>query len=535
MNRLMTPRYGLILLALLVTPVIAQPNMPADTVSGLARIYVTQFDIVGSTKIPRRHLVALAAPYRNRWITSEELEQLRQTLTRDYIRRGYVNSGVVIPEQRIVDGVLRLQVIEGHLAETQVTNAGRLRPEYVAERLAGVTDPDIVFNIQDLQQRLKLIRDDPRIANIDATVRPGTQRSSAELLVDIEQAPLQTVNLRYDNYGSAALHGIRYGLDVNTLNLTGWGDTLGLHYSSTRGLNTLQLNYAWPLNWRNSKLLLDYVRSDASVVEPPFSLLNIVSTRRSYAIGVQHSLIHQLGRNVTIGLRLKQQSAATTLLGNPYSFTRNSADQQTDSSVIAFTQSWIERSADAALALNTELRLGTALFGATEHATDPDSQFHVLWARGEWFRRLGLGNLLLRGSAQLSDDELFTEQRFSIGGVSSVRGYREGAISADQGIQMSLEWRLRLTDLLQNLEPDSQWSAWQLIPFMDIGYARNKGTTPLSVNTLHSVGLGLRWHYQNVLHLNLDYGHALKTGPKQPSQTLQDDGVHFGLNLKLAY
>ncbi len=533
-NRLTTIHHWLLLLAaLLMAP--AQAASSEDTVSGLARIYIKQFDIVGSTQVSRRQLIAMAVPYQNRWITSEELEQLRQLLTRYYIQRGYVNSGVVIPEQRIVDGVLRLQVIEGHLADLQVTNEGRLRPEYVAERLADVTDPDVVFNIQDLQQRLKLIKDDPRIANIDATVRPGAQRSSAELLVDLEQALLQSINLRYDNYGSAALHGIRYGLDFNTLNLTGWGDTLSLGYSNTRGLNTLQLNYAWPLNWRNSKLLLDYMRSDASVVEPPFSLLDIVSARRSYAIGVQHPLIHQLGRNVTVGLKLKHQTASTTLLGQPYSFTSNLADKRTASSVIALTQSWIERSANAALALNSELRLGTSLLGATEHATGPDSQFHILWVQGEWFRQLPLGSLLLRGSAQLSDDELFTEQRFSIGGVSSVRGYREGAISADQGIQLSLEWRLRLADVLQDLAPDSQWHAWQLTPFMDMGYVHNKGATPLSVDTLHSVGLGLRWHYRDVLHMRLDYGHALETGPQQPSQTLQDDGVHFSLNLKLAY
>ena len=181
------------------------------------------------------------------------------------------------------------------------------------------------------------------------------------------------------------------------------------------------------------------------------------------------------------------------------------------------------------------MRLGTALFGATEHAAGPDSQFHILSAQGEWFRRLPLGKLLVRGSAQISDDELFTEQRFSIGGVSSVRGYREGAISADQGIQMSLEWRLRLADMLEDLEPESRWHAWQLASFMDIGYVRNKSATPLSVNVLHRVGLGLRWHYQNLVHLRLDYGHALETVPEQPSQTLQDDGVHFGLNLTLAY
>ena len=153
-----------------------QAAVASDPVSGLARLYVKQVQFVGNKVIPEAQLVGIAEPYQGRWITSEDLEKLRQELTRHYINKGYVNSGVLIPDQRMVDGVLRMQVVEGRLAYTEVVNPGRLRTEYVADRLATVTDPDQAFNIQALQQRLKLIKQDPRIAIIDATVRPGAQR-----------------------------------------------------------------------------------------------------------------------------------------------------------------------------------------------------------------------------------------------------------------------------------------------------------------------------------------------------------------------
>ena len=300
---------------------IAQAAGESDPVSGLARLYVKKFEFIGNQVIPESQLAKIAEPYQGRWITSEGLEELRQALTRHYMSQGYVNSGVLIPDQRMLDGVLRMQAVEGRLAYTEVINPGSLRTEYIADRMASVTDPTQAFNIQALQQRLKLLKQDPRIENIDATVRPGAQRGAAELQIKIAEAALHHATLRYDNYGSAALHGERRGLDYHTLNLLGWGDTLDVNYSNTRGLNSKGFKYTWPLSRRNSRLSLHYAKSDASVLEVPFSQLDIVSAKESYAFGLHHPLIHQLGRDVAVGVTLRRQRGATTLFGSPYSFT----------------------------------------------------------------------------------------------------------------------------------------------------------------------------------------------------------------------
>ena len=52
-----------------------------------------------------------------------------------YVERGYLNSGAVIPDQRVEDGVVRIQIIEGRLSEVEVTGDTHLSAGYVQDRL----------------------------------------------------------------------------------------------------------------------------------------------------------------------------------------------------------------------------------------------------------------------------------------------------------------------------------------------------------------------------------------------------------------
>ena len=60
-------------------------------------------------------LANAAAP----WIESElgaiDIHELRDAITAYYVDRGYVNSGVVIPDQQVAVGVVVLRAIEGGL------------------------------------------------------------------------------------------------------------------------------------------------------------------------------------------------------------------------------------------------------------------------------------------------------------------------------------------------------------------------------------------------------------------------------------
>jgi hemolysin activation/secretion protein len=116
----------------------------------------------------------------------------------------------------------------------------------------------------------------------------------------------------------------------------------------------------------------------------------------------------------------------------------------------------------------------------------------------QWVQQLSSRNLLVaRIDAQLTPDSLLSLERFSIGGVDTVRGYRQNQLVADNGILGSVEVRVPLT---------SDHRILQVAPFFEIGTAWNDREIDPDPATIASLGLGLRWLINPDLFLRLDYG-----------------------------
>src|SRR5712691_3630593 len=120
------------------------------------RVFVRQILVTGNTVFAEAELAAVTQDYVNRAVTSEELEALRLALTRLYVNAGYVNSGAILPDQTVTEGIIRLQIIEGTLTQVTVDGTRWFRESYLRKRLAlGLTPP---LNINALQERLQLLR-----------------------------------------------------------------------------------------------------------------------------------------------------------------------------------------------------------------------------------------------------------------------------------------------------------------------------------------------------------------------------------------
>ena len=70
------------------------------------RVLVRQVRIVGNTVLPMEKLSEVTQRYVNRELATEDLEALRLKLTRLYIDAGYINSGAIIPDQKVSEGVV---------------------------------------------------------------------------------------------------------------------------------------------------------------------------------------------------------------------------------------------------------------------------------------------------------------------------------------------------------------------------------------------------------------------------------------------
>lgn len=142
-------------------------------------------------------------------------------------------------------------------------------------------------------------------------------------------------------------------------------------------------------------------------------------------------------------------------------------------------------------------------------------------------RRLGDTTLVLQADLQLADRPLVPLEQFSLGGVTTVRGYRQDALVSDNGFLASAELRIPIFS--------RQSGGFQVIPFIDLGTAWNNDSANNNLatpepGTLMSVGLGLQYDLGDRLTARFDWGIPLIfVNTNSSSNSWQEEGLHFSL------
>jgi hemolysin activation/secretion protein len=201
----------------------------------------------------------------------------RLALTRLYIDAGYINSGAILPDQTVTEGVIRFEIIEGTLTQVTVDGTWWFRKGYLQKRLA--LDTASPLNINAVQEQLQLLQQDDRIARLDAELRPGVRLGESELFVRVQKQVPFFVAVEFNNYQSPSIGEERGLLTVAHRNLTGSGDILNVTYGRSSGLDLqLDASYTLPLTVRDTTVSLRYQRNNSSVVEAQFAPLDIRPT-----------------------------------------------------------------------------------------------------------------------------------------------------------------------------------------------------------------------------------------------------------------
>jgi hemolysin activation/secretion protein len=281
------------------------------------KVRVQRIDVVGSTVFTPAEIAKVTDDYIGKEVTAEDLEALRVALTRLYINRGYVNSGAILPDQTVAEGVIAYRIIEGKLSDTQIRGNRWLRAEYYRDRVALSTRPPL--NVNALQERLQLLLEDSRIERLNAELKPGS--SPAEALLDLrveERFPLR-LTFDFDNYQSPSIGAQRGVVTFEHQSLTGNADPLALSYGRSQGLDPLlDFSYAIPITARDTTLGAQYRRNDLTVVEQPFTPLDIQSGSETYTLFVRQPVYRTPSTSVSLELIGERSALSTSVSGDPF-------------------------------------------------------------------------------------------------------------------------------------------------------------------------------------------------------------------------
>ncbi len=493
------------------------------------KVEVKKITLVGNTVFSDEDLAEVTTPYLGE-ITSDELQGLRYALTQYYVQRGYVNSGALIPDQQVEDGIITLRIIEGRLSHIEVSGNRRLREPYIRKSLEH--DPHEPLSLHELQQQLQLLQQDPLVERINARLLPGVRRGDAQLALKLTEARPYQFGVRFANDRSPSIGGEHGQIYATTRNLSGWGDSLGVRTGLTSGSTDLSAFYTLPLNGPRTRLNIRAQREAAEVIEEPFDALDIESEQKTFGIGVEHTIIREPRRFFAMGLRLDLRRTETTLLGRPFSFSEGARDGVSKVSAVRVSQDWSHRSANRVLASRSTFSFGIDAFGTTANDTRPDGQFIGWLGQFQMAQRLPWrgAQQLFRTYVQLTDSPLLTMEKFSIGGPKTVRGYRKSQLVRDNAFVASLELQVPVARLPI---PDSGVAGDGLVQFAvfaDYGNGWNTDRTTPNPRWIGSLGVGVLWDPAPNLHAELYWGNQLQE-VVNPTNDLQNTGIHFKVEL----
>ncbi|NJK61622.1 MAG: ShlB/FhaC/HecB family hemolysin secretion/activation protein [Synechococcaceae cyanobacterium SM2_3_1] len=487
-------------------------------------IWVEEFRVEGSTVFSPEDLTETLRPFLQRPLTFTDLLEARSTLTALYVDNGYITSRAILPPQTLEEGVVRLQILEGGYEDILIEGLQRLQPGYVRQQLRPYTQTPL--NINRLLTGLQQLQLDPLVETVSADLSAGLRVDQSLLQVAVVEADSFAVSLALDNDRTPTVGSLQRSLTIQEANLSGWGDSLRLVYRNTEGSNVQEASYSRPLSARGTRLHLTYNRSLGDIVERPFAQADIRGQAEAVILTLQHPVLQQANQELNLGLSGVWESSATSLLGIPAPLSLEGDEQgRTRLRSLRFFQEWSLQNPRSAVAVRSELRWGLGILGATQNAVPPDGRYLVWRGQAQWSRLLGPETLmLLRLKAQTADRRIPVAEKFTLGGRTTVRGYRQDLYLGDGGFIAGVEVYL---PLYRHPEGDQRL---QIIPFVDVGSTWNyPGGATIDPATLAAAGLGLSWE-GNSVSARLDWGIPLVDVSSQGTRTWQERGIHFSLS-----
>ena len=496
----------------------SKPDSQADST-----IILNKIEFSGNTVFSDDTLQELSRVFINKPINANDLAQLVFNVSKHYHDHGYVNSGVTLSELKLSGSILKIPVIEGRLTDINISGNGWLHPGYIRGRL----QDNQPLDVNALQERYLMLINDPLINRLNGNLKPTDVLGESQLDLEVTRARPYGLSVQGNNYRPPSVGAEQFLVNSWVRNLTRWGDIINFSYGLSSGTNLYAGGITMPLNSAGTLFSFNFHLGNNAVIEEPLNSVDIKNEVENFSWRLSHPFYKSLDHTVVLGAGFATRFSRTTLFGEDFSFVRALDTGKNRISVVRIFQEYLVRYDRQAIALKSTFNVGIDAFNATVRSDHdiPDSQYLSWLGQTQYVFKVleNSAQIQARANLQFTNDPLLPQERMSVGGFFTVRGYRENQLVRDQGYTGSIEFHYPIIG-----QVGGQGNKLILIPFMDYGAAWNKGGR---TKHLHSVGIGFHWQPIKYIKADFFYGYNINKVRKSTDYNLQDSGIHFNLTL----
>ncbi|EPB4202412.1 ShlB/FhaC/HecB family hemolysin secretion/activation protein [Yersinia sp. 1652 StPb PI] len=469
-----------------LTPELVAPK-PLPAPAG-ACFLINTVHLQGADHLPARDKQKLLQPYLNKCLGLSQIQTLIQEMSDWYISRGYITSRVFLIEQDLSQGTLQLAVLEGKLQKIELDGKTSRQLKMAFPGLEGK-----ILNLRDIEQGMEQINR-LRQTPVQIEILPGTEAGYS--IVNLTATPEFPLNLGvgFDNSGQKSTGTGQINGSLTANNLLGLADqwfvsgSRSSDFASSHNARSVQTGVSVPYgywladyNYSYSDYLstvtnrgFDWLSSGDSQTHR-FAISRVVYRDSDMKTGLSLGLTHRLNRNYLNDSLLQSSSRklSSVVLGVNHS-----------------QKLWGGYST-----LNPSYSRGVPWLGAEDdngkNSGAPKAEFNKWTLSGSYYLPLAQDwSWLTSFYGQWTPDNLYGSERLTIGGETSVRGFKEQYLSGDKGgyWRNEVNWSLTTLPLLGDITA---------LAAIDGGYLRHDTADSYASGKLwgSAIGLGHRNRY----------------------------------------
>lgn len=471
----------------------------------------------GNSLLPTDDVAAILKKYTGPQKDFGTLQEAMDALEAAYRRRGYTMITVILPEQELERGEVRLQAIESKVRQITVQGNTYFSRENILAALPTLKRGESP-KIADISENLRAANENPaKKLTLQFKSPDKPEELDAQLQVN-DQKPWK-IALTGDNTGTAQSGYYRMGLMLEYANLWNLDHVAALQYTTSPDhadkVKIISGSYRIPLyRWGDTiDLFGGYSDVDNGNYPIPNTQYNLGISGKGIVSGLRYNLgLPRAGayeHKLSLGMDYRQYEnksllsgvdLAADVLAHPFSVTYGGS---WNSDLVSF---------DGYLGV-----LHNEPWGGLGQQRNFD-QIRTDAKANYWIFRYGFNKMVrpgkdwifrVAGNGQYTPDRLVPGEQFGLGGSSSVRGYEEREEGYDAGFTGNAEvYSPDLAGLLKI--PKTQL---RLLGFFDGGTGYNlrvQSSEVMTDNTLIGTGGGFRLALGEFFSFSLDWGYALR-------------------------
>ena len=485
---------------------------PQADVVAAPRFDIERFDVTGNTLLKQGEIDAAVAAYVGKQKDFSDIQRALETLEQVYRDRGYGVVQVLLPEQDITRGVVRLRVIEPKIGKVVIEGNKYFNDTNVRNSLPGLK-PGATPNSQKLAQNLQLLAEHPA-KQTTVLLRAGETESLVDATVKvIDENPLKFV-ATLDNSGTDDTGRFRTGIAMQHSNVFNRDHVATLQYvTNPENPSKVQIygvGYRIPFydKYSSFEFFAGYSDVNSGTLQGLFNVAGsgtIMGARYNFYLPKIGEYEHKLA----LGVDYRAFQNQVNPIGGAGTIV---PDVTILPLSIAYNGLWRMSNSELGYYLTYSANVpgmndgGDNSFKAVR--TDATANYKILRAGATYSRTLP-GDWQFRGvfNGQYTTDALIPGEQFGFGGPDSVRGFNVREVANDKGYSGSVEI------YTPELGAKFNWkeTRMRLLAFYDMGTTGRNSVQPGESygQSGGSVGIGMRMTYGKHINLRLDFAQVV--------------------------